>query len=369
MPKRKKEQQTHIDVKNLREVSGEVNIAGGNIVHVETGATIVIGAPGEAVAGLLALGELMRHSPNVRSAVFAFQIDMKLAYEHVDRLGDYKDLHALLHRLQFHCYNGIAQTALRFPGDMLALDALTDYALTLESIGDELEQVAARLSVPKQELAWMDDVNLAKADLNSAIHVLDEKSLKKVVWRLNRLLAIQPARINTLLNQAAHTLRLPALLQALARVRDYLASLDLDTARVDEFRRGVEALGEMDQALSDLVDSHDGWQALDIELRRIEASIERDLLELQMSWADLKPKAELLYIPYSDEWARALKKESDALDEALDSDNPARVRRCFHSYRRRAAERFYRVDVELKTLCGGLPRVAAPLASILRIIE
>lgn len=368
MPKRKKDQQTNINVRDLSGISGEVNVAGGNIVHVENGATIVISASGEAIAGLLALGELMLRSSDVRSAVIVFEADLKLAYEQVEHLGHYKDLHALLHRLQFHCYNGIAQAAPRFPGDAVTLDVLTDYAMTLEGIGDELQQVATRLSLPTQELAWMNEVNLAKADLNSAIHILDEKSLKKVIWRLNRLLATQPSRINTLLNHAVHTLHLPVLLKGLTRVRDYLMSLDLDAARVNEFCRGIEVLSEMDQTLSQLVNGHDGWQALDVELRRIEASIERDLLELQMSWADVKPKAEPLYISYPDEWAGALKKESDELDQALSGDNPTRVRRCFHSYRRRAAERFYRVDVELKTLCDSLPRIAAPLASVLRII-
>jgi hypothetical protein len=148
-----------------------------------------------------------------------------------------------------------------------------------------------------------------------------------------------------------------------------LTSPDLDTDKVSAFRSGVEAFGKLDRALSALVDDHDGWQVLDVELRRIEGSIDHDLIELEMSWPDVKPKAESLYIACPDEWASALKKEGDELNDALNSNNPAKVRRSFRSYQRRAADRFYRVDIELKTLCGSLRQIGTPLASVLRMIE
>lgn len=350
------------------DVSGEVNIAAGHIVHAEKGSTVIIGAPAEAVGGLVALRELMQHSRDVRIAVIAFRTDFRVAHEQVDRLGDYKDLHDLLHHLQFHCYNGIAQALARFPDDELTLDNLTDYALTLEGIVEELKQVATRPSLPKQEWEWIDDVGLAKADLRNAVDNLDERSLKKVIWRLNRLLATQPARINTLLNHSARALRLPALLSALTRVCDTLTSLDLDADKVNTFQSGVDALGKLNQVLGSLVDNHDRWQMLDVELRRIEASIDRDLIELEMSWQDVKLKAEPLYIAYPDEWASALKKESDALDEMLSGNNPAKVRRGFRNYQRRATDRFYRVDIDLKALCGDMRQIGIPLASVLEMI-
>lgn len=360
--------EVNIDIAGISDVSGQANVAGGHIVHADKGATVIIGAPAEAVGGLLALRELMQHSRDVRIAVITFRTDFSVVHEQVDRLGDYKDLHDLLHHLQFHCYNGIAQAVTRFPNDDLTLDNLTDYALTLEGIVEELKQVATRASMPKQELAWIDDVGLAKADLRSAVDDLDEGLLKKVIWRLNRLLATQPARINTLLNHLARALRLPALLSALARVCDTLTSLDLDADKVNAFQSGIDALSKLNQALSSLVDNHDHWQALDVELRRIEASIDRDLIELEMSWPDVKLKAEPLYTAYPDEWASALKKESDALDEMLSGNNPAKVRRGFRSYQRRATDRFYRVDIDLKALCGDMRQIGIPLASVLEMI-
>ncbi len=370
MPKEEKNNtQVNIGIGNIRDVSGQMNVAGGHIVHAEKGATVIIGAPAEAVGGLVALRELMQHSSDVRTAVIAFQTDFKVAYEQVDLLGDYKDLHDLLHRLQFHCYNGIVQAAMRFPADEMALDNLTDYALTLEAIIDESRQVVNRPTMQKQELTWIGDIGLTKEDLRRAIDSLDEGSLKKVIWRLNRLLAIQPSRINTLLNLAARALRLPALLSALTRVCDHITSLELEPDKVIAFQSGLQALDKLDRALCELVDDHDRWQSLDVELRRLEASIDHDLVELEMSWPDIKPKAEPLYAGCVDDWADALKREGAALDEALGSNNPAKVRRSFRSYQRRASDRFFRVDVELKAVCGDLRQIGMPLASVLRMVQ
>ena len=332
------------------------------------GMTVIIGAPAVAAGGLVALCELMQRTPVVRTTVNEFRNDFKAAHEQVNRLGDYKDLHDQLHKLQFHCYNGVVQAVPRFPDDELAIDSLTDHTLTLEGIVEELKQVATRPSIPKQELAWIDDLSLAKTDLRRAVDALDGTSLKKAIWRLNRTLATQPARINALLNYSAHALHLPELLNALASVSDTLTSLNLDTVKVTTFQSGVVALGELNQTLSALVDDHDHWQAVDVELRRIEASIDRDLIEFEMSWPDVKLRAEPLYLANSEEWAFALRRESDALDEVLNANNPSKVRRGFRSYQRRATDRFYRVDIKLKVLCGNMRQIGTPLAAVLEMI-
>ena len=361
--------QTNIEVGDIREVSGDVNIAGGHIIHAEKGATVIIAAPAEAASGLVALHDMMQYSAEVRTAVISFETDFKTVHEQVDLLGDYKDLHDLLHRMQFHCYNGIAQAAPCFPTDEMALDNLTDYSLTLDGILDELKQVARRPTIPKQELIWIEEIGFSKDDLRHALDAGDEKLLRKVIWRLNRVLATQPARINALLNLAARTLRLPALLEALSRVCDHIASLELDSDKVLAFQSGLNALRKLDCTLSELVDCHDHWQALDVELRRIEATLDHDLLELEMSWLDIKPKAEALYSLCIDDWAMALQKEGNALDDALGNNNPAKIRRCFRSFQRRATDHFFRVDVDLKTMCSNLRQIGMPLASVLRMMQ
>jgi hypothetical protein len=354
---------------------GDKITAGGHVIQAAAGATVIIGSPAAAPApdavgeGLAALHDLMERSPDVRNAVIAFQTDFTAARDQVDALSDYKDLHDLLHRLQFQCYSGVTQAATRFPGDEIALDNLTDYLLTLEGIVAELRQVAERPTAPKQEMEWLEEVAAARAELSEAIEKLDDKQLKRVIWRLNRLLAVQPSRINTLLNQAARAMRLPALTQTLSEISNNLAALDLDAEKVGQFKTGVEALSNIGRALTALVEDHDNWQDIDVELRRLEVAIDQDLVELEMSWPDLKTKAAPLYDGLTDEWAVAIKKEGEGLNEALAANNPVKIKRAFRSYRRRAGDRFYRVDVDLKTLCGELRKIGAPLASVLGMIE
>jgi hypothetical protein len=348
----------------------QVESAGGHIVHAAAGATVIIGAPTEAIGtGLFALRELMQRSSDVRGDASTFQADFRAAREQIDLLGGYKDLHDLLHRMQFHCYNGIVQAALRFPSDDVAVDSLTDYALTLDSIVAELQQVLAHSALPKQETIWVDDVVAARVDLNAALDGQDEKLLKRVIWRLNRLLTTQPALVNKSLNQTARVLRLPALTEVLARICERLASLELDTGKVEQFETGVRALQQLDRGLATLVDDHDRWQALDLELRRIEGTLDHDLFDLEMSWPDVKTRGEPLYLNVADDWAQALQKESHNLDEALAASNPAKVKRGFRNFQRRVSERFFQIDVNLKAVCGDLRQIGAPLASVLGMIE
>jgi hypothetical protein len=363
-----KNKQVNIEIGDINDVSGQVNVAAGHIVYAEKGATVIIGAQAEATSGLMALSELMQRSSEVRTAVIAFQTDFRVVREQVDRLGDYKDLHDLLHKLQFHSYSGIALAKARFPKDELILEILYDHALTLTGIVEELRQVAARPLMLKQDLSWIDEAGLAKEELYKAIDTLDEKLLKLVIWRLNRLLAKYPGRINILLNHSARALRLPALLNALKLICETLTSLDLDSHKMTAFQSGVDALGELDQILSALVDSHDHWQTLDDELRRIEGLIDYDLNEFGMSWPSVKLMARPLYNDCQDEWAKALKKESDTLDEVLNSNNQAKVREGFRRYQRRSTQRFYQVDVELKAVCDQMRQIGIPLASVLEMI-
>jgi hypothetical protein len=125
----------------------------------------------------------------------------------------------------------------------------------------------------------------------------------------------------------------------------------------------------MDQQLSSLVDNHDRWQALDVELRLIEASIEHGLLELETSWPQVKLMVEPLYTADPDTWVDALKREDAALEEALSARNPVKIRSSFHSYHRRVILRFYQVDTDLKVLCGHLREVGIPLASVVELIQ
>jgi hypothetical protein len=340
----------------------------GDVPEVTPGALPGSGYSDSVGRGLSALVELMQ-VPEARAAVVAFDTDFGAACAQIDVLGDYKALHDLLHKLQFHCYNPIVQEARRFPDDDVAVETLMDYELTLGQIVNDLRDVVEQASFAETETLWMQDLVKAQDALGEALEKLDAKLLKRPIWHLNRVLAIQPSQINTRLNAAARALRLPALLEAMGRVSDNLARLDLDPERVGQFEAGVDALVSLNESLTALVGDHDRWQVVDLELRRIEANMEQGTMELEMSWPDLKAMTEPLYSDSAEEWAVAFRKDSDHLDDAIAAENPARIKRHFRRFSRHADARFQRVDSILKRLCEDLRKVGEPLASVMRMIK
>jgi len=337
-----------------------------NVTHIYQVAVPQVGA------GMQALGEIIQSSAEVRAAIVAFRTDFEAATSQVDILADYKDLHDLLHQLQYECYNRIAQIAGRFPDDGASVDELMEYQLRLETIVAQLQTIVARAPSPsiQSESAWIQQVADAHMQLKSALDRLDAAPLANVTGRLRRLLYNQPMIITTRLNAAARALRLLSLMEALARARDYLLQHShLAQDKLGQLQMGVDALADLNTRLQALVDDHERWQALDFELRRIEMQIERDLLELQMSWPDVRVQASPLYAGRSEDWAVALTNDAAALDEALAADNPVKVKRAFRNYRNRAGFRFHNVDTELKKLAGELRQIGNPISAVLRMLE
>ncbi|MBT9317676.1 hypothetical protein IXB50_19835 [Leptothoe spongobia TAU-MAC 1115] len=318
--------------------------------------------------GLSALAALMQ-APKIREAVIAFRVDFQAALEQIEIIANYKELHDLLHRLEFQCYSGIVQEVRRFPDDETALDILTDHEMTLEQLVQAIQVVAQRETIATREVMWLKDLKQSQQELHDAIELLDLRKLQKTIWLLNRVLAIQPSRINTNLNVAARALRLPALVHALQAIWSTLSAGTSDREKISEFQWGLNTLADLNERLGALVSGHDYWQEMDLELRRIEGSVDKDLIELEMSWPDLKERSTELFDQDADEWTAKFQVSCEKLDDALITANPIKIKRYFRVYRREASNRFYQVDVTLKRLCEDLRKVGNPLASVLRIME
>jgi hypothetical protein len=318
--------------------------------------------------GLIALTELMQ-APEVRSAVVTFRNYFQSTCKQIEVLGDYKDLHDLLHTLQLQCHNFMLQQARRPLDDEVEWDDLIDPELTLQEVINDLREVAQRPSCVAIDTAWIQDLVVAREELHGAIESSHTKQLKKAVWCVNRVLAVQPSQINNGLNQAAYDLHLSELVQAMTCVRDYLVPHQLDPKKVHQFEEGVNALASLDDKLAACVKAHDLWQAVDAELRRIEGNLGEDITELELSWPGLKAIADLLYSGSSEEWALLFKTDSEKLESAIAAQNPAKVKQYFRRYRRQADMQFYRVDGDLKKQCEDLRAVGEPLSSVLRMIE
>ncbi len=70
--------------------------------------------------------------PEIYSAVVSFRTDFEAACEQIKVLEYYKDLHDILHTLEFQCYSSIVREVRRFPRDKTGLETLKDSLLTFE---------------------------------------------------------------------------------------------------------------------------------------------------------------------------------------------------------------------------------------------
>ena len=360
-------QKVNIEVGNVTaSENATVNIAGGNIIQAAAGATVIIGA--QAGAGLQALNDLVQLSPEVRAAVGTFAADFKAATSQVDVMGDYKDLHDLLHQTQFYCYTPILRESSRFPDDS-SLELLEDYERSLRDILVQLSDVIGRQRVAEGDTAFIQDMQQADTDLKSALDDANPDPLKKCLWRLKRVIAKYPVVIDTRLNGSARALRMAALINALVEIQKDLVPLKVDAEKVEKFEEGICMLQSMDQKLQILLVDHEKWQAVDIELRRIESLIEQDLTELEMSWDDLKTQASPLYKDCTETWAVSIQGYANQLDQFLVANNVPKIRQSFRNFIHETASHFFQVDINLKSLCSELRQIGDPLSSIIRSLE
>ncbi|MCB0034406.1 MAG: hypothetical protein KDE51_10320 [Anaerolineales bacterium] len=318
--------------------------------------------------GLAALSDLMQ-LPEARTAVIVFRNDFEAVIDQIDILADYKQVHDLLHSLEYQCFNILQQASRLFPDDDFALDSLIEAELTLQQIVGALHELNTRSSFATNELVWVQDLERVQGHLTGAMDDEDEKQLRRAIWLINRIIAIQPSQINTRLNAVARTLRLSVLARAMTSIYETLGKLNMDKDKLDQFVQGAYALSQLNVNLDKMVEGHDDWQAIILELRRIDNSLESDPLELEMSWPDLRPMIEALYEGVEEEWATTLDEDVERLGEAVAGANPARMKRFFRRLERRASDRFYRIDIDLRRLCEDLRRVGEPLATVLSILD
>ncbi len=318
--------------------------------------------------GLSILVELVRR-PDFRAKLATLQTDFEAAGSQIDLLTNYKDLHDLLHNLQYLCYSGLVQEAQRFPADPLAEDILLDHELTLAGLIDGLVEVALRPTMPASETDWIQELIEAHALLRQAIDTHTTEPLRRATWLIKRVLDLHPTRINERLNAAARALRLAAIEQAMASIRKDLRQAKLPPKKVRRFENGVTALGDLGDHLVRLVEDHDRWQAVDLELRRIETAMNHDLGEIRSSWPELRAKVDPLCQQSGAAWAERIRRDARDMDLALTSANPTHIRQCFLRYRRRVGNRFYQVDADLKSLCHELRYVGQPLTSTFTLLS
>lgn len=327
---------------------------------------------GQSVSkGIVALIELIGKDASLRVEVSKFQDDFEVLREQILILGDYKQLHDLLHELQLNCYKPIIDEATRFPEDR-ARENLTEYELRLHDLLQGFEEVTSRPSFTKEQILWLQHLKQARQDLMEAIDHSDAAKLKASIKLMKGVLGKQPSKIDARLNTLAGQLRLANLVSVMALMRDMMTTLTLDLKKVKEFETGAREMDRLNQNLKCLIEKHNQWQEVDDELRRIEDLLEQNeqgIDELIDSWPSLKMLLLPLFGAETDARAQSFKVDGEKLESAIQAHDPFKIKQSFRRFRGQANTRFFAVDDALKRTCEELRLLGEPLALMLKVIQ
>ncbi|KAA3657700.1 MAG: hypothetical protein DWQ04_27295, partial [Chloroflexi bacterium] len=302
----------------------------------------------------------------VRTAVVAFQTDFEAASEQIGILADYKLTHDLFQELE-NRYFLIQNDQKRLPADDSAWDNISLTEPEIQGKVNDLLTVMQRPTFTTDENRWTQQLEKAQKQIRDGVEEFDLNLLKGGTRIIYRILNRQPSRINAQLVATARTLRLDNIEEAIGTICDSMLGSGIEVDNViDEVQRGVGALAGLDDRLGSLVREHNGWQEIDDELRRVEASLSRSTEDLEDAWFDLEPLTRNMLSRTEHKWATDLDKVLTSLDNAISEQVVVTVRRLFRRYRSQVGRRFRQVDLELLTLCQDLQRVGESLDMLLR---
>lgn len=313
--------------------------------------------------GIAALTDLIR-IPEVYIAVEGYSEHFRFVNKHISKLQDYKNLHDLLHRLQFQCYDIVAQGLHRIATDPSIWDDFITYDIVLRGIANELQDVVSQQNFTVSDTDWVSEIGEVSRIFSRCLDSNDEMYLQQCINGMKRVIDRQPSFINANLQENAESLISSELSQKMQRLLVQLQRLNLDSQKVYQFEQGVQALTELGERLRILVQDHNAWQLIDRQLRRIDENIGKDFSELEVSWSKLKARVDPMYENSQEDWAVALHRYADRLNQAILDGNATHMGTFFGHYRREIGQHFFRVDANLKYVCGKLADFRDPLANL-----
>ncbi|WP_220594166.1 CHAT domain-containing protein [Oscillochloris sp. ZM17-4] len=325
-------------------------------------------APSAASEGLLALADLASDE-QVRAAIIAFGADFQSACDQIDVLSCYKRLHDLLQQIE-DAYGVIYQHARRLPGDDLAWEDLEENEPDLQTLIAEVLRVVAEGPIIGDAI-WSRRLERTGVELGEALAQRDVTALKRALVRLNDVIGRELSRMNAALVAAARTLRLEQLITALTTVRDQLAPSLTAPAVRDKFEIFAEGVGDLSRIsgrLATLVGTHDTFQEVDDELRRVKRLLTQDVAELIFAWEDIRALAQELCAGNGEDWAARMDENRERLDAAMATNEPIKIRRAFHIFYHYATLSFNKVDRDLLTVCTDLQRIGLPAQAVLKML-
>lgn len=321
------------------------------------------------VGGALRNMAALMQAPDIRSELGEFQESFQLTSQQLDLLNIYKALHDQLHDLQFRCYRPIMSGAGDFPNNPAFLAALGFYISDFKQIVDTLWEIADQPHCPKNERRWIEQLALAYERVTNALDQKRKEPFDQAVFQIERILNLDPTRINEQLKQAARSLPLDELLHAMRAAQDYTAQAVGEAKQNDSIGLGIVALEQLQSTLYRLIDEHDTWQRFEIDLRQYESDLDRYLPRIVWMWqSDLKSSVAALYARRNDRWIRDLYQASERLERALAEPASSALAEAFRAFHSSFSKCFFQTDKELKDQCGKLRLIDGPLTSIIGML-
>jgi CRP-like cAMP-binding protein len=315
------------------------------------------------------LAEAAADNPQVEHVLASFKVEFAAASRSIEGLTDYKEMHDELHNFEFQCFPRLL--AVQGLTNDLALEELERCIFDLEATINHLRAIEDRAKLSPDKTSWIGTLTQALQALQLARDTRSSVGVRKACSLLNRVLNTEPSKINDRMCRIAEELDLGPLSRALTYAEERIHELAFPPKRVDELKAGIKSLKLLETAMHELVGEHDAWQRLETDLRLIENSLARGLEELDLLWSDIERDTKQLIQAHQDLWARQLAEEMSRLTQALNATTcdraPQSIAR-FRQFRRRAGQRFFQVDANLRDSFGKIADVGEPLLLLLRTI-
>jgi hypothetical protein len=311
------------------------------------------------------VADLMQ-APAVRQSLDQFHDSLELLNAQIQALQTYKDFHDQLHLLQFGCYRPIMVGAREFPQNQTFTESLHLYAIELQQVIDELWGIADRLHVPPTERRWIEQLEQAHEQVEQALQTLTREPFERALYQIERVLNLQPTRINERLKAIARGLPFDQLLEALRSAKAWLASEENSEDSAQAIDRGIAAVEHVRERLNQLIDEHDIWQRFDPDLRQYEHNPAQYAQQFTWLWqSDLKPSLADLYLRRDDRWTRELRRVGERLDQALTAQTAPTLVEASRAFYSCFGKCFFQADKELKDQCSQLRMIDGPLKSVI----
>lgn len=283
------------------------------------------------------------------------------------KMADYKDIHDKLHDLSFW-YGLVMPEVEREGGPSPA--AMRVYGDQLGKHISGLDQIRDRGNLSNRDLRWVGDLLAGRTALRQITDAASARTNAFALQRLGSTLASIPAEMNAFLDSAAQALRLTDIEQALESWRRAAPGAEVPGTELERVAVGVQAIGRLNEALTNLISEHGLRQELEREIRLVRSAVASGVETFAAQvWPELRGKLEAGWLPGLELKAAALNVEKGKLDTLLAANTLGEIAQQFENCASAADDYFYSLDLLVKSLCERLRGLGETLDELVEAVD